>query len=173
MHYFADEAIVVPGTHYIEFNGATQSSKISLSPLIESGNESLTRQQIDLINQIMQQTRVDSDLTVVRSHNTLQRPRTWNLQVMSTQHVFLEHLKKHGDINRFGRFVRSGNCYHQSCFMWLYVYIQYIHVRGPSKKSESVAKHSGKFTMRWFHSALTFITCELENICQMIIFDSY
>ena len=44
-----------------------------------AGNEGLTRQQLDLISQIMQQTK-QANLSAAGQKNN-QRPRTWNMQV--------------------------------------------------------------------------------------------
>lgn len=45
------------------------------SPAGTSNNEGLTRQQLDLISQIMQQTKQ------ANGQKSVQRPRTWNMQV--------------------------------------------------------------------------------------------
>lgn len=53
-----------------------------------TGNEGLTRQQLDLISQIMQQTKqASTQVTISANHNNgmksyhQARPRTWNMQV--------------------------------------------------------------------------------------------
>lgn len=48
-----------------------------------SGNEGLTKQQLDLISQIMQQTKQASAVMASQKHQSsgYQRPRTWNMQV--------------------------------------------------------------------------------------------
>lgn len=51
----------------------------SISPI--TGNEGLTRQQLDLISQIMQQTKQANANIFANSSKSFQRPRTWNMQV--------------------------------------------------------------------------------------------
>lgn len=67
--------------HQINGAGNTTATINSKSPLlntsIEMNNEGLTRHQLDLISQIMQQTKNSNG----QKTTTLQRPRTWNMQV--------------------------------------------------------------------------------------------
>lgn len=111
---FAGDASSPHGATYIQYNGggggggsggidgSSPSSKPSSpSSPAGAGNEGLTRQQLDLISQIMQQTK-QANATVVASSNSttsatttlvvggqttggakqaVQRPRTWNMQV--------------------------------------------------------------------------------------------
>lgn len=78
----------------IQFNGNGVTSgdgSKSTSPCLPagSGNEGLTRQQLDLISQIMQQTKANANglstitttTTVNGQKQQIQRPRTWNMQV--------------------------------------------------------------------------------------------
>lgn len=54
-----------------------------------TNNEGLTRQQLDLISQIMQQTKQANGQRSNTTTTTVQRPRTWNMQVKhSFQHPF-------------------------------------------------------------------------------------
>lgn len=70
-------------------NGGTSGDgSKSTSPCLpaSSGNEGLTRQQLDLISQIMQQTKANAAglstvTTTVNGQKQIQRPRTWNMQV--------------------------------------------------------------------------------------------
>lgn len=59
-------------------NTITAINSKSPSPSSPAGtsNEGLTRQQLDLISQIMQQTKHANG-----HKSTIQRPRTWNMQV--------------------------------------------------------------------------------------------
>lgn len=61
-------------------NTITAINSKSPSPSSPAGtsNEGLTRQQLDLISQIMQQTKHANG-----HKSTAQRPRTWNMQVKS------------------------------------------------------------------------------------------
>lgn len=55
---------------------AINSKSPSPSSPVGTSNEGLTRQQLDLISQIMQQTKQANG-----HKSTAQRPRTWNMQV--------------------------------------------------------------------------------------------
>lgn len=69
------------GANCIQFNGGDGSKSSPNSPA-GAGNEGLTRQQLDLISQIMQQTKqANAGLTSVGGQKPVQRPRTWNMQV--------------------------------------------------------------------------------------------
>lgn len=57
----------------------SKASSPSSSPA-GAGNEGLTRQQLDLISQIMQQTK-QANAGIINGHKNAQRPRTWNMQV--------------------------------------------------------------------------------------------
>lgn len=63
-------------------NTITAINSKSPSPSSPTGtnNEGLTRQQLDLISQIMQQTKQANG-----QKTTVQRPRTWNMQVRQTR----------------------------------------------------------------------------------------
>lgn len=78
------------GSNCIQFNGNGNSSREdskSSSPSLpaSNGTDGLSRQQIDLISQIMQQTRTNVNFSTTNIINgqktTIQRPRTWNMQV--------------------------------------------------------------------------------------------
>lgn len=64
-------------------NTITAINSKSPSPSSPTGtnNEGLTRQQLDLISQIMQQTKQANGQKA-----TVQRPRTWNMQVNVEMH---------------------------------------------------------------------------------------
>jgi hypothetical protein len=64
-------------------NTITAINSKSPSPSSPTGtnNEGLTRQQLDLISQIMQQTKQANGQKA-----TMQRPRTWNMQVRRQKH---------------------------------------------------------------------------------------
>jgi len=65
-------------------DGSTITAINSKSPSPSSpagtGNEGLTRQQLDLISQIMQQTK-QANANANGHKTSVQRPRTWNMQV--------------------------------------------------------------------------------------------
>lgn len=67
-------------------NTITAINSKSPSPSSPTGlnNEGLTRQQLDLISQIMQQTKNANG----HKTTTIQRPRTWNMQVRSAKYIF-------------------------------------------------------------------------------------
>lgn len=76
------------GSNCLQFNGngmggdGSKSSSPSLPAA--AGNEGLSRQQLDLISQIMQQTKPNVSLTSTSLQNgqkSIPRPRTWNIQV--------------------------------------------------------------------------------------------
>lgn len=70
------------GATCIQFNGGEPSSPSSPAG---AGNEGLTRQQLDLISQIMQQTKqANAGITAANGQRQTQRPRTWNMQVGKT-----------------------------------------------------------------------------------------
>lgn len=70
------------GANCVQFNGGDGSKPSSPSSPAGAGNEGLTRQQLDLISQIMQQTKqANAGLTATSGHKPVQRPRTWNMQV--------------------------------------------------------------------------------------------
>lgn len=70
------------GANCIQFNGSDGSKPSSPSSPAGTGNEGLTRQQLDLISQIMQQTKqANAGLTAAGGQKPVQRPRTWNMQV--------------------------------------------------------------------------------------------
>jgi hypothetical protein len=56
-----------------------------------AGNEGLTRQQLDLISQIMQQTKQASAGLEAAGQKSNQRPRTWNMQVSDPQFTLIFH----------------------------------------------------------------------------------
>lgn len=60
---------------------AINSKSPSPSSPAGAGNEGLTRQQLDLISQIMQQTKQANANANGQKTNIVQRPRTWNMQV--------------------------------------------------------------------------------------------
>lgn len=64
---------------YTNSDGSNSKSPSPSSPA-GAGNEGLTRQQLDLISQIMQQTK-QANAAAVTGVRTHQRPRTWNMQV--------------------------------------------------------------------------------------------
>lgn len=77
------------GSNCMQFNGngvggdGSKSSSPSL-PASSGGNDGLSRQQLDLISQIMQQTKPNVSLTTTTLPNgqkSIPRPRTWNIQV--------------------------------------------------------------------------------------------
>lgn len=75
------------GSNCLQFNGngTNGDSSKSTSPILptSSANE-LSRQQLDLISQIMQQTKSNVTFTtnsIANNQKTIQRPRTWNMQV--------------------------------------------------------------------------------------------
>lgn len=72
-------------------NGVGGDGSKSSSPSLPAAtsNEGLSRQQLDLISQIMQQTKPNMNLTPANQQNgqkSIQRPRTWNIQVTHTVH---------------------------------------------------------------------------------------
>lgn len=76
-------------------NTITAINSKSPSPSSPAGtsNEGLTRQQLDLISQIMQQTKQQHQAHGQKSSTTAngaQRPRTWNMQV-SKNYVSAHH----------------------------------------------------------------------------------
>ncbi|XP_053685909.1 serine-rich adhesin for platelets [Sabethes cyaneus] len=74
--------------HQSDSSGTGGSSK-SLSPSSPaggSGNEGLTRQQLDLITQIMQQTKQANAAAAAAGQKVHPRPRTWNMQLQLSQH---------------------------------------------------------------------------------------
>jgi hypothetical protein len=64
-------------------NTITAINSKSPSPSSPAGtsNEGLTRQQLDLISQIMQQTKQANGQKSSSGGANAQRPRTWNMQV--------------------------------------------------------------------------------------------
>lgn len=75
------------GATCIQFNGGEPSSPSSPAG---AGNEGLTRQQLDLISQIMQQTKqANAGITAANGQRQTQRPRTWNMQVIRNYFRFL------------------------------------------------------------------------------------
>lgn len=78
------------GATCIQFNGGEPSSPSSPAG---AGNEGLTRQQLDLISQIMQQTKqANAGITAANGQRQTQRPRTWNMQVKKIYFSFLLRL---------------------------------------------------------------------------------
>lgn len=80
----AGDASSPHGSNCIQFNGhgVSGDGSKSTSPPLSVGNEGLTKQQLDLISQIMQQTKANAGITAtVNGQKTIQRPRTWNMQV--------------------------------------------------------------------------------------------
>lgn len=86
------------GSNCLRFNGTgiggdgSKSSSPSLPAA--NGNEALSRQQLDLISQIMQQAKPNVSLTSTNIQNgqkSIPRPRTWNIQVKT---YFTEDEKK-------------------------------------------------------------------------------
>ncbi|XP_055325066.1 uncharacterized protein LOC129579232 isoform X2 [Sitodiplosis mosellana] len=80
------------GSNCLQFNGngvggdGSKSSSPSLPAA--TSNEGLSRQQLDLISQIMQQTKPNMSLTSVNQQNgqkSIPRPRTWNIQTQLQQ----------------------------------------------------------------------------------------
>lgn len=89
---FAGDASSPHGSNCtIQFNGnggTSGDATKSTSPCLPAGtgNDGLTRQQLDLISQIMQQTKANAAglstvTTTVNGQKQIQRPRTWNMQV--------------------------------------------------------------------------------------------
>lgn len=76
------------GATLIQYPNGDGSNSKSPSPSSPAGagNEGLTRQQLDLISQIMQQTKqANANMTAaVGGQRPPQRPRTWNMQVSLT-----------------------------------------------------------------------------------------
>uniref|UniRef100_A0A1B0D0Y9 C2H2-type domain-containing protein n=1 Tax=Phlebotomus papatasi TaxID=29031 RepID=A0A1B0D0Y9_PHLPP len=71
------------GATCIPFSSASDISSKPSSPSSPAGvgNEGLTRQQLDLISQIMQQTKqANAGLTASAGQRQTPRPRTWNMQ---------------------------------------------------------------------------------------------
>lgn len=81
------------GATCIQFNSGDGSKPSSPSSPAGAGNEGLTRQQLDLISQIMQQTKqanaginggINGGSGSTSGQKQAQRPRTWNMQVSSS-----------------------------------------------------------------------------------------
>lgn len=81
---FVGDASSPHGSNCVQFSGTPiggeGSTSSSSSPSPSTVNEGLTRQQLDLISQIMQQTKVNTGFTS-NNPRQVQRPRTWNMQV--------------------------------------------------------------------------------------------
>ncbi|XP_055700115.1 uncharacterized protein LOC129799871 isoform X3 [Phlebotomus papatasi] len=76
------------GATCIPFSSASDISSKPSSPSSPAGvgNEGLTRQQLDLISQIMQQTKqANAGLTASAGQRQTPRPRTWNMQTQLQQ----------------------------------------------------------------------------------------
>lgn len=75
------------GSNCLQFhgNGVGGDGSKSTSPSLPAANsnEGLSRQQLDLISQIMQQTKPNVSLTANQQNGqkSIPRPRTWNIQV--------------------------------------------------------------------------------------------
>lgn len=76
------------GSNCLQFNGngVSGDGSKSSSPSLPAAavNDGLSRQQLDLISQIMQQTKPNVSLTSTHLQNgqkSIPRPRTWNIQV--------------------------------------------------------------------------------------------
>lgn len=87
------------GSNCLQFhgNGVGGDGSKSSSPSLPAANsnEGLSRQQLDLISQIMQQTKPNVSLTTANQQNgqkSIPRPRTWNIQVRKS-HDFLKEKK--------------------------------------------------------------------------------
>lgn len=86
----AGDASSPHGSNCLQFNGniagGDGSNSKSSSPSLPAATntEGLTRQQLDIISQIMQQTKANPGFTSNNATNNqrqIQRPRTWNMQV--------------------------------------------------------------------------------------------
>lgn len=85
--FYIGDASSPHGATCIQFNGGEPSSPSSPAG---AGNEGLTRQQLDLISQIMQQTKqANAGITAANGQRQTQRPRTWNMQVKNIYFPFL------------------------------------------------------------------------------------
>lgn len=80
--YYIGDASSPHGATCIQFNGNDGSKPSSPSSPAGAGNEGLTRQQLDLISQIMQQTKqANAGINGTSGQRQTPRPRTWNMQV--------------------------------------------------------------------------------------------
>ncbi|XP_031619520.1 uncharacterized protein LOC116338427 isoform X2 [Contarinia nasturtii] len=78
------------GSNCLQFNGNGVGGDGSKSPSLPAAtsNEGLSRQQLELISQIMQQTKPNVSLTSANQQNgqkSIPRPRTWNIQTQLQQ----------------------------------------------------------------------------------------
>lgn len=96
VYYKLGDASSPHGSNCLQFNGSgvggdgSKSSSPSLPAA--NGNEGLSRQQLDLISQIMQQAKPNVSLTsssIQNGQKSIQRPRTWNIQVKAIAIFFL------------------------------------------------------------------------------------
>ncbi|XP_058812874.1 serine-rich adhesin for platelets isoform X2 [Topomyia yanbarensis] len=74
------------GGHLSDNSAASSKSPSPSSPASGTGNEGLTRQQLDLITQIMQQTKQANAAAAAAGQKVHPRPRTWNMQLQLSQH---------------------------------------------------------------------------------------
>lgn len=81
VHALTGDASSPHGATCIQYNGGDGSKPSSPSSPAGAGNEGLTRQQLDLISQIMQQTKQANAGIAAAGQKQTQRPRTWNMQV--------------------------------------------------------------------------------------------
>lgn len=97
-YYKLGDASSPHGSNCLQFNGSgvggdgSKSSSPSLPAA--NGNEGLSRQQLDLISQIMQQAKPNVSLTsssIQNGQKSIQRPRTWNIQVKTIAFFFIFH----------------------------------------------------------------------------------
>lgn len=97
-YYKLGDASSPHGSNCLQFNGSgiggdgSKSSSPSLPAA--NGNEGLSRQQLDLISQIMQQAKPSVSLTsssIQNGQKSIQRPRTWNIQVKTIAFFFISH----------------------------------------------------------------------------------